>query len=203
MDDWKGRAWHEADEQPLEGARTVMDIDNQAVQRLLDEAEIRRLLARYSQAVDRGDMETLRGLYHHDATDDHSGVYSGGIDGFIATLQGSLDRGMVTCTRHCISTIAIEIDGEVAVVESYFDAYHRRQVESGTVDELAAGRYLDRMERRDGTWRIAHRRVVWDHMKSGPGDPYPWESRSDDYVVGIRSTQDESVAWFRDRGPQP
>jgi SnoaL-like domain len=181
--------------------RDLMDIDQAALQQLLDEAEIRRLLARYSRAVDRGDLEALRELYHVDGTDDHSGLYSGGIDGFIELLGKSLDLGSVVCTRHCVSSVSIEIDRDVAVVESYFDAHHRRRTDSGWFDEVAAGRYLDRLERRNGPWRIAARRVVWDHMHSAPGQPYPWDSNPDVYVVGARSAQDESVRWFREWGP--
>src|ERR1700677_714889 len=77
--------------------------DNEAdIRRLLDEASIRRLLASYCRAVDRGDLTTLRSLYHPDARDDHTGVYSGSVDGFIATQKRSLDRGEVSCPRHCV-----------------------------------------------------------------------------------------------------
>lgn len=184
-----------------EDMRDDVKSDTESMRALLDETAIRRLLHRYSRAVDRGDLEALREIYHPDAHDDHAPVYAGHVDGFIDFLAESLAHGTVTCTRHCISTINVEVDGDVAVAESYFDAYHRRAGDEGCFDELAAGRYLDRLERRAGTWRIAARRVVWDHMQRIPAQPYPWELDADRFLVGRRSTDDESVRWFRDRGP--
>ena len=54
-----------------------------ALQRLLDEAAIRRVHLDYCRGVDRRDWELVRSCYHRDAVD-HHGPYSGGIDGFIA-----------------------------------------------------------------------------------------------------------------------
>lgn len=178
-----------------------MAVGTRDIQLLLDEAAIRRLLARYSRAVDRGDLDALRDVYHADATDDHGPLYSGDIDGFIEVIRASLALGTVTCTRHCVSSVSIAVDGDVAVAESYFDAYHRRRVDDRWVDELAAGRYLDRLERRDGEWRIAARRVVWDRVHSAAGMSFPWEPEHGGYQAGSRSGADASVAWFRDWGP--
>jgi SnoaL-like domain len=169
------------------------------LQLVLDEASIRRVLYAYCRAADRGDLVALRAVYHPDATDDHTGVYSGDVDGFIDFIGLSLAAGTVTCTRHCLSNIVIEVDGDVAVVESYFDALHRRHVDGEDIDEEAAGRYLDRFERRDGEWRIAARLLVWDrppHMPStSASDP------ATTYLIGHRSADDASVSWFRERGP--
>ncbi|SDG34695.1 nuclear transport factor 2 family protein [Pseudonocardia oroxyli] len=168
---------------------------------LLAEAEIKRLLYGYCRAVDRGDLVSLREVYHPDAVDEHSGVYSGDVDGFITQLGRSLELGAVVCTRHCLSNIVIEIEGDVAVSESYFDAYHRRRTGDGYVDEFVAGRYLDRLERRAGTWRIAARQLVWDSMRSEQASQPPWDGEPGRYEVGRRSADDISVAWFRRRGP--
>ena len=54
-------------------------------------------------------------------------------------------------------------DPEVAHAESYTTAYLRRRDEGGVEWlDLFAGRYVDRFERRAGTWRIARRVVVHD-----------------------------------------
>jgi hypothetical protein len=41
----------------------------------------------------------------------------------------------------------------------------------GEVSDIAGGRYLDRLERRDGEWRIAARRVIveWCCVVDGAG----------------------------------
>jgi ketosteroid isomerase-like protein len=172
---------------------------SQDLQLVLDEASIRRVLYAYCRAADRGDLGALREVYHSDAFDDHTGVYSGDVDGFIAFMERSLTAGVVTCTRHCLSNILIEVEGDVAVVESYFEAFHRRSVDGIDIDEDAAGRYLDRFERRHGQWRIAARRVVWDRPPHMPSTAKIGGETS--ILVGLRSSDDASVAWFRDRGP--
>lgn len=169
------------------------------LQLVLDEASIRRVLYAYCRAADRGDLLALRAVYHPDAFDDHTGVYSGGVDGFIAFMERSLAAGVVTCTRHCLSNILIEVEGDVAVVETYFEAFHRRSVDGRDIDEDAAGRYLDRFERREGEWRIAARRVVWDRPPHLPSTATTGGETS--ILVGRRSPDDASVPWFRDRGP--
>ncbi len=55
------------------------------------------------------------------------------------------------------------LNDDTAQVESYVLGFNQRQ--SATPDgdiELFAGRYLDRFERRDSRWRIAHRLAVRD-----------------------------------------
>jgi hypothetical protein len=174
------------------------DIDPD-LQLVLDEAAIRRILYTYCRAADRGDLVALRAVYHPDAFDDHTGVYSGDVNGFIEFMERSLSAGVVTCTRHCLSNILIEVDADVAIGESYFEAFHRRSVDGQYIDEDAAGRYLDRFERRDGAWRIAARRVVWDRAPHIPSTAA--KSGDTTFLVGCRSADDPSVAWFRDRGP--
>lgn len=38
---------------------------------ILDEHALHKLVHAYCRAVDRGDLETLRSLYHEDAHDEH------------------------------------------------------------------------------------------------------------------------------------
>ena len=53
-------------------------------------------------------------------------------------------------------------------MECHVCARQRRIDGDQTVLETFGGRYLDRFERRDGEWRIAHRTVVheWDKVET-------------------------------------
>jgi hypothetical protein len=65
--------------------------------------------------------------------------------------------------RHSITNPIIELDGDRAFVESQFDSTHRLALDDeGAVDRRVQGRYLDVFARRDGRWRILHRRIVID-----------------------------------------
>lgn len=141
------------------------------LEELIARQEITDVLHRYCRAVDRRDPDLLRSAYHPDATDDH-GVYSGPVDGLVEFMLGD----GLEMIHHAISNIVIERDGDVARVECYLDAVHRRVDATGSWDEMLKARYLDRFERRDGEWRIASRRVAMEWMSEemeesslGPG----------------------------------
>lgn len=135
-----------------------MDQDK-ALQQLLDKQAITEVLFLYCRAIDRKDVELLRSVYHEDAEDYH-GVYNGTIDGLLELLRKGRDAPVKT--HHSVSNILIELDGDVARTESYLNAVHRREDDTGTWDELLKCRYIDRFERRKGVWKIAKRVVVYD-----------------------------------------
>jgi hypothetical protein len=132
-----------------------------SVQNLLDEEAIKRLHLRYCRGVDRMDWDLIRSCYHPDAIDDH-GEYVGGIDGFIAYAQANLPT--FTSTSHCVCNQLVEVRGDTAFAEHYAIAYHRLPARDGDPerDWIANVRYVDRLERRDGHWRIVHRRSIVD-----------------------------------------
>jgi hypothetical protein len=128
---------------------------------LLDEAAIRRVLVRYSRAIDRMDWDLLRTCYHDGATDDH-GLYCGDVEGFIDLLREKLP--LDESTTHFLGNQEIELEGDVAFAETACVARHRRPARDGSpaTDYFGFVRYCDRFERRDGEWRIAHRIVVYE-----------------------------------------
>ena len=141
-----------------------------ALQKLIDKDQIRDLMARYCRGVDRADWDLVRSTYHTDAYDDH-GDYKGGIDGFIAFAKSR--TGGATQVMHFLGECLIEFaSADVAVVETYFFTAHTlgpeaqrqygAQGKSGPVQLSHFGRYVDRVERRAGDWRIAHRIVVFE-----------------------------------------
>lgn len=146
------------------------------VQRLLDEAAIRRVHLDYCRGVDRRDWELVRSCYHVDALD-HHGPFSGGVDEFIEWALEVLDS--VVSTTHFVGNQIVDVDGDSAWHEAYCIAFHRLAAKSAepAVDWVVNLRYLDKMERRAGSWKIADRLVVhdsdrWD-LVSGSGELSP------------------------------
>jgi ketosteroid isomerase-like protein len=131
------------------------------VQRLLDEAAIRRVHLDYCRGVDRRDWELVRSCYHPDAIDYH-GPFEGGVDAFIEWAVELMDT--VAMTMHFVGNQIVDVEGDVAWHEAYCLAFHRLTSTDGSpaVDWVVNLRYLDKMERRDGRWRIADRLVVHD-----------------------------------------
>lgn len=161
------------------------------LQRLLDEAAIRRVVCTYARAVDRCDWELLRSCYHPRAIDDH-GAFVGTVEELIELLRRETWRS----TAHYVANqlIDFDADGDGAWSEAYVYALHRSgDGERPRVDAIGSGRFLDRFERRDGVWRIAHRRVIFGDGRVDPvselgADWLP----GDDVGYGARDRSDPS-----------
>lgn len=140
-----------------------------AVQALLDREAIRDCLYRYCRGIDRVDEDLLRSAYWPDASDSH-GPYQGSASGFIEWAMARLataGRGV-----HFIGNILIELHGDVAAVETYFQALQQSTDASGKVQHLHLwGRYADRFEKRGDEWRVAARVVIFDAIDQAESAP--------------------------------
>lgn len=139
------------------------------IEDVIDREKIRAVLMRYVRGMDRRDADLLRTVYWPDAIDDHT-LYSGGVEGFIAFFFDYYAD--FVCYMHNIGSIIIEVEGDVAKVESLYTYFHRRPTDDGFVDLISAGRYIDRMEKRGREWRIAARTVTidWRSDEANMGD---------------------------------
>lgn len=132
---------------------------------LVSREEIYHLLCDYMHAQDRLDPVLHRSVFHDDATTDY-GAYIGGPDGFVAFAQGILNEHLAN--HHMIGQAKIDVEGDVAFGEVYFQAHHRILDEGEEKDLFVSGRYVDRYERRAGKWKIAHRSERIDWVRSEP-----------------------------------
>jgi ketosteroid isomerase-like protein len=133
---------------------------NPALQALLDKQAISDLVHAFCAAADRRDNETMRSLYHEDAIDDHGGFFKGLAMEFIDHLPQI--QAPMEILHHNVTTLNIALDGDYAEGEVYVLAFHKVRTDSGPVDLLIGGRYLDKYERRNGSWKFAHRAVLAD-----------------------------------------
>nr|WP_255426520.1 nuclear transport factor 2 family protein [Pseudonocardia sp. C8] len=138
-------------------------------------------MARYARAVDRNDMDLLREVYHPDAYDDH-GDYKGDLEGLVGFVTDRV--GDVPQVMHFLGQCHVELAGpDVAVVETHFMTAHtlgpEAQAAYGITDGAGSlqlsmfGRYVDRVERRLGRWRIAVRDTVFEATRLFTGTVPP------------------------------
>lgn len=153
------------------------------VDRLASTEEIKQVAYRYARGVDRLDVACMRSAYHPDAIDDH-GPYGGNAHEFCETIISHSAAASVA-TVHGILNHTIEFDDTDHARGEVYNISYRLRPSDGDPEylDIAWGRYLDRYERRDGTWAIAHR--IWVHefshrmplQRSGSWDQFHHGSR--------------------------
>jgi hypothetical protein len=181
------------------------------LQELVDRQKIYHVLTSYCRALDRCDVELMKAVYWEDGYDDH-GVFAGNAQEFAEFIIRGIQEWFEV-TQHTIANIHMELEGDVAHTEAYLFAYHKvaatrpkvegwfgenylkkygSLVDAGvTQDFFYGGRYFDRLEKRDGIWRIAKRTVIMDWNLNQPST----EIRNDGLfktlqIVGRRDRQD-------------
>jgi hypothetical protein len=126
------------------------------VTRLEDRAEIRECMMRYARGMDRRDRELLRSAYHDGAVDDHVG-FIGEVDDFIDWAFAY--HSTQTRYQHYLLNHSVELNGDEAHAETYY-LFVGTDREPANHVTVSGGRYVDRLERRDGRWAIAVRVCV-------------------------------------------
>lgn len=135
---------------------TDTDLENQ-VRNLTDRAEILDCMTRYTRGVDRRDRALLRSAYHDGAIDDHGGGFVGDVDDFIDWAFAY--HATQSRYQHYIVNHTAEVDGDTAHAETYFIFVGTDREPAGHMT-ISGGRYIDRLERRDGRWGIVARLCV-------------------------------------------
>jgi ketosteroid isomerase-like protein len=189
--------------------------DRDAVLQLVyDRQQIVEVLHRYARAIDRCDIELLKSVYHDDAIDIH-GTFAGNAHEFaefmIPRLQKQTSYGV-----HHVTNELVEVDGDRAIAESYLLGYHRvpggwesvarffgenyalRAKAEGTLEDeheyVTGGRYLDKLRKRDGVWRIWRRRITVEWNQCRPSTMVLDGGRAGYDLPGTRGGDDPSYA---------
>lgn len=160
---------------------------------MVAERQIQRTLMRYFRGADRKDFEMMASAFHPDAYDDH-GPYKGDVAGlteWVKQRHATMDQSM-----HFAGNLLIEIEGRMAVVETYCIAYQHLQAggigfstgEPVYRKSVIAFRYVDRFEERNGEWKIAHRVCVFEWAGEEIGNLHFNEN-----LVVARRSQDDMV----------
>ena len=133
-----------------------------------DREQIAQLLALFCVAVDRMDLELLRSVFHPHAKVDFGAFINGPVQQYLDYLASAAGLPSLTRTMHQLGTISCDIDGNLARCESYVTAYHEGDANhpwcAGCV--VIGARYIDQMERLDGTWGISSRVCVFEFARN-------------------------------------
>ena len=134
------------------------------VRYLKDRQSILDCIARHARGHDRHDVELLSSAYHQDGVDEHGYAINAGAQ--YAQWANAVHAAGSRLHLHNITQLyTCEIEGDVAHCESYVLVGLLNNDEKSA--RLINGRYIDRLERRDGEWKIALRRCTVDLLLSG------------------------------------
>ena len=158
---------------------------------LLAREEITDVIKRLARGTDRLDQEMMASCYHPDGFDDHNSFRGSGTE-FAKWVCDVLPH--FRSTMHFVGppNIRLEAGGVVAQVDTYCVAHHVAPADdTGQASDMVLGlRYVDRFERRDGTWLIAKRVCAFDWTYTVPYDPAIKFQFGDDFTVGARDRSD-------------
>jgi ketosteroid isomerase-like protein len=138
------------------------------VRELYDKQAIREVITNYSRGIDRRDKALLLSCYHPDALDDH-GMFVGGAEDFYEWTDPSHLRYFKT-HQHIVTNHTCSLEGNVAHAETYW--MFAGMTETDGKLATYGGRYVDRLEKREGQWKIAVRKCVLE-WSGGEGKQTP------------------------------
>ena len=137
--------------------------DDRALQHALDVEALRNLGQRYARAADARDYDAVGALFHPDAVID-------GLRGS-STLADYLEMSRSTPpayekSMHVLGDplMELEVGADTATLDTYAVVYQIGAMAEGGGNATLGVRYLDEVERRDGEWRIRHRRTELGFM---------------------------------------
>ncbi|MFI5718910.1 nuclear transport factor 2 family protein [Nocardia sp. NPDC051750] len=161
------------------------------VRYLADRLAILDCVATHARGCDRHDADLIAAAYHEDGVDEHGAAINSGPE--YAEWANRAHAATSQVHTHNITTHTCEIDGDTAHAESYVVVILLGR--DGRNVQVITGRYLDRLERRDGRWRIALRRSTVEAMFLADGSVLQSSLfKKGAYPVGTRNHEDLSYA---------
>jgi len=146
-------------------------------------------IKRNARGNDRFDAELVSSTYHDD------GIHQLGLKDIPGRDYGAHANGahgaLFDANLHNVTMHTCEIDGNVAHAESYsLGLFLDKGAETG---RILAGRYIDRLEKRGGQWRIVLRRTTVEVAMEGRSTlPHGAALSGSGYLRGDRDRSDPS-----------
>jgi hypothetical protein len=135
---------------------------------LQDRLAIGALAEDWALARDSGDWEKLRATAHPGATMTTT-WFDGGFEDFVTACEASWRKG--SRSQHFLGGTSVHINGERALAQTRMSIMVRSTLDGVEVDAACHGRFFDRVEKRDGNWRIGKRSVIYEKDRLDPVDP--------------------------------
>ena len=134
-------------------------------QALLERLEISELVQSWALYRDTGDWDKLRETVHANGTMTAT-WFHGTFEAFISAIQESWRKG--SSSQHFQGGTVVEVFGTKAIAQTRMAILVRGKIDAVAVDVNCLGVFYDRVEKRNGQWRIAKRNVIYDKDTLSP-----------------------------------
>lgn len=162
------------------------------LEQLLDRQAILDCLNRFSRGMDRFDRELFISAFHADAVIAAGPFVGGPVD--LYTWASALHEQGQTATHHNLLNHSCDIEGGIAHAETYYLFVGRNRDDSNW---MTGGRYIDKMEQREGQWKIALRTNVIEWSGMVPTTPIPYAELPDLALNGVSSRSNADPSYLR------
>ncbi len=141
------------------------------VAKLADEFEVRRVRQVWAFSRDHGEWETMRACFHPDATVLVSWFNGAASDFMARTVAMAEERRPEERSKHWFGNMRTQIKGDRAILETDAMVMGRDFLDDYLFDFTFYCRMYDRIERRQGVWRILRMVVIYDKDRLDPVVP--------------------------------
>lgn len=162
------------------------------LEQLLAKQDIQECLVRFARGMDRFDQGLYLSAFWEDAE-----IAAGPFVGTPLACWNwavPMHEAGQTLTQHALLQTSIDLAGDQAHAETYYQFTGRNRDESLW---LAGGRYIDRLEMRQQQWRIALRTNLVEWCCLPPSAPLPFAGVPDLAANGISSRSTDDPSYFR------
>lgn len=126
------------------------------------------VIQRWGFARDQGRWDDLLATFHPDGTI-HVSWFRGAFPDFVERCRQNHGKG--SRAKHLLWPARIALHGDRATSEVNVAILVRQTIEGIEVDLTSYGRFLDRLERRGGEWRMIERSALYEQDRIDPVEP--------------------------------
>jgi hypothetical protein len=119
-------------------------------------------------ARDQGRWDDLAAIFHPGGEIAVS-WFRGPYTDFVAHCARNYGRG--SSAKHLLWPARVTVNGTRATSETNVAILVRQTIDGTEVDLTSYGRFLDRLEKRDGAWRIVERATLYEKDRLDPVEP--------------------------------
>ena len=121
-------------------------------------------------ARDQGKWDDLLDTFHAGGQI-HVSWFQGAFPDFVERCRQNYGKG--STAKHLLWPARVTVNGDRALSETNVAIMVRQVIEGVETDLTSNSRFLDRLEKRDGQWRMVERACVYEQDRLAPVEPSP------------------------------